>query len=89
MLLVVYIYFIVVSCVVEPESVPLQVDGEKDPCSLGQDINFVFTGFSLNGKVTMGHGCRSLCYHLILEILKFDISLLSGFPYHMCLPTVI
>ncbi|XP_052805284.1 nodal modulator 1-like [Mya arenaria] len=35
----------------EPESVELHVDGEKDPCSLGQDINFVFTGFSLNGKV--------------------------------------
>ncbi|WAR04700.1 NOMO2-like protein [Mya arenaria] len=32
------------------KSVELHVDGEKDPCSLGQDINFVFTGFSLNGK---------------------------------------
>ena len=35
----------------EPESVELHVDGEKDKCSLGEDINFVFTGFSLNGKV--------------------------------------
>ncbi|XP_052252971.1 nodal modulator 3-like [Dreissena polymorpha] len=35
----------------EPAKVELKVDGETDPCSLGQDINFVFTGFSLNGKV--------------------------------------
>jgi len=35
----------------EPESFPLHIDGEKDPCSLGEDINFVFTGFSLNGLV--------------------------------------
>ncbi|XP_053372624.1 nodal modulator 2-like [Mercenaria mercenaria] len=35
----------------EPESVELHVDGEKDKCSLGEDINFVFTGFSLVGKV--------------------------------------
>ena len=27
------------------------MDGEKDKCSLGEDINFVFTGFSLQGKV--------------------------------------
>ncbi|KAL4228821.1 hypothetical protein ACF0H5_011861 [Mactra antiquata] len=35
----------------EPESVELHVDGDKDKCSLGEDINFVFTGFSLTGKV--------------------------------------
>lgn len=35
----------------EPSSVSLRVDGNSDPCSLGQDINFVFHGFSLSGKV--------------------------------------
>jgi hypothetical protein len=27
------------------------VDGETDPCSLGQDINFVLKGFAVNGFV--------------------------------------
>ncbi|XP_048249948.1 nodal modulator 1-like [Haliotis rufescens] len=35
----------------EPESVELQVDGATDKCSLGEDINFKFTGFSITGKV--------------------------------------
>ncbi|XP_060065049.1 BOS complex subunit NOMO2-like [Ylistrum balloti] len=35
----------------EPESVPLKVDGSTDHCSLGEDINFRFTGFSITGKV--------------------------------------
>ena len=41
------------SSVTEPESVELHVDGEKDKCSQGEDINFVFTGFSINGKVRL------------------------------------
>ena len=39
----------------EPESIEIHVDGEKDKCSLGEDINFVFTGFSLDGKVISLH----------------------------------
>ncbi|KAK3103627.1 hypothetical protein FSP39_020627 [Pinctada imbricata] len=35
----------------EPESVSLKVDGSTDKCSLGEDINFKFTGFTLSGKV--------------------------------------
>ncbi|BFZ14363.1 hypothetical protein BsWGS_17402 [Bradybaena similaris] len=35
----------------EPVSVELKVDGENDPCSKGEDINFKFTGFSVNGVV--------------------------------------
>ncbi|OWF46756.1 nodal modulator 1-like [Mizuhopecten yessoensis] len=35
----------------EPESVSLKVDGSTDHCSLGEDINFRFTGFSIFGKV--------------------------------------
>ena len=36
----------------DPENVELKVDGVSDSCSLGQDINFKFTGFSINGKVS-------------------------------------
>ncbi|XP_063790451.1 BOS complex subunit NOMO3-like [Pseudophryne corroboree] len=35
----------------EPASVPLHVDGVNDICTKGEDVNFVFTGFSVNGKV--------------------------------------
>ncbi|KAJ8035005.1 Nodal modulator 2 [Holothuria leucospilota] len=35
----------------EPSSVNLDIDGETDKCSLGQDINFRFTGFTVRGKV--------------------------------------
>ncbi|PVD27782.1 hypothetical protein C0Q70_12955 [Pomacea canaliculata] len=35
----------------EPTSIDLHVDGATDKCSLGEDINFKFTGFSVSGKV--------------------------------------
>nr|XP_012320063.1 nodal modulator 1-like [Aotus nancymaae] len=35
----------------EPTTVELRVDGVSDICTKGGDINFVFTGFSVNGKV--------------------------------------
>ena len=35
----------------EPTAVELYVDGVSDICTKGGDINFVFTGFSVNGKV--------------------------------------
>ncbi|XP_059130343.1 BOS complex subunit NOMO1 isoform X3 [Peromyscus eremicus] len=35
----------------EPTSVELHVDGVSDICTKGGDVNFVFTGFSVNGKV--------------------------------------
>uniref|UniRef100_I3LLW7 Uncharacterized protein n=1 Tax=Sus scrofa TaxID=9823 RepID=I3LLW7_PIG len=35
----------------EPTTVELYVDGVSDICTKGGDINFVFTGFSVNGKV--------------------------------------
>ncbi|XP_007891916.2 nodal modulator 1 [Callorhinchus milii] len=35
----------------EPTSVDLHVDGVNDICTKGEDINFVFTGFSVSGKV--------------------------------------
>nr|KAG5688657.1 hypothetical protein BaRGS_017511 [Batillaria attramentaria] len=36
----------------EPTSIDLHVDGTTDKCSLGEDINFKFTGFSVTGKAT-------------------------------------
>ncbi|ESO93836.1 hypothetical protein LOTGIDRAFT_104485 [Lottia gigantea] len=35
----------------EPTSVELKVDGINDQCSKGEDINFLFTGFSVLGQV--------------------------------------
>lgn len=35
----------------EPTSVELHVDGVSDICTKGGDVDFVFTGFSVNGKV--------------------------------------
>ncbi|CAN2390507.1 carbohydrate binding, partial [Pristimantis euphronides] len=35
----------------EPPSVHLHVDGVSDICTKGEDVNFVFTGFSVTGKV--------------------------------------
>nr|XP_053652590.1 nodal modulator 3-like [Cherax quadricarinatus] len=35
----------------EPKEVSLIINGETDPCSLGQDINFHFKGFAVIGKV--------------------------------------
>ena len=37
-----------------PSSVELQIDGKNDKCSKGEDINFVFTGFTLTGQVRNG-----------------------------------
>ena len=35
----------------EPSQIELNVDGETDPCTLNQDLNFVFKGFGLAGRV--------------------------------------
>ncbi|KFM75821.1 Nodal modulator 3, partial [Stegodyphus mimosarum] len=40
----------------EPSSVSLHVDGTSDPCSLNQDINFVFKGFTVTGQVLSRDG---------------------------------
>lgn len=36
----------------EPTSVDLHVDGVTDICTKEEDINFVFTGFSVSGTVS-------------------------------------
>ncbi|XP_032896163.1 nodal modulator 1-like [Amblyraja radiata] len=35
----------------EPTNVDLHIDGMNDICTKGEDINFMFTGFSVSGKV--------------------------------------
>ena len=35
----------------------LNIDGTTDKCSKGEDINFIFTGFTLSGKV----GFKAYC----------------------------
>jgi len=39
----------------EPQSVELSINGKTDKCSLGEDINFQFTGFGIVGKVRLGN----------------------------------
>ena len=47
----------IVCCVADPNSVELNIDGTTDKCSKGEDINFIFTGFTLSGKVGFKSGC--------------------------------
>lgn len=42
----------------EPTNVDLHIDGVNDICTKGEDINFMFTGFSVSGKV-LSKGQRS------------------------------
>ena len=44
--------FIVCFFCSDPSSVELNIDGSTDKCSKGEDINFIFTGFTLSGKVS-------------------------------------
>jgi len=41
----------------EPKEVILNVDGVTDYCSKGKDINFVFKGFAITGKVSTVTSC--------------------------------
>ena len=56
----------------EPAQVALNVDGHSDPCSKNEDINFLFKGFGLSGKVvTAGdskqHGPSGVKLSLLLD----------------------
>lgn len=38
----------------EPERVNIKIDESRnDPCSLQQDINFIFKGFAISGRVSV------------------------------------
>uniref|UniRef100_A0A8D0GN98 Prealbumin-like fold domain-containing protein n=1 Tax=Sphenodon punctatus TaxID=8508 RepID=A0A8D0GN98_SPHPU len=56
----------------EPTSVDIHVDGINDICTKGGDINFVFTGFSVNGKV------RFLLYSPLCLTLTAHDDLVQG-----------
>lgn len=52
----------------EPEQIDVAFDGATDPCSLGQDVNFVFKGFGITGNVQLandaGTGARGVTVEL-------------------------
>lgn len=58
----------------EPTSVDLHVDGVSDICTKEEDINFVFTGFSVSGTVR-----KDLDTLLTLLIQPFHIASLFFF----------
>lgn len=37
----------------EPTQIELNIDGETDPCTLNHDLNFLFKGFGLAGRVCL------------------------------------
>ncbi|EDW32208.1 GL10556 [Drosophila persimilis] len=53
----------------EPEHVELNFDGKNDVCSQGKDVNFVFKGFGITGKVGLatGGGARDVDVELQSE----------------------
>ncbi|EDW08984.1 nodal modulator 3 [Drosophila mojavensis] len=53
----------------EPEHVELNFDGKNDVCSQGKDVNFVFKGFGITGKVVLatGSGARDVDVELKSE----------------------
>lgn len=53
----------------EPDSVEINFDGETDPCSLEQDVNFVFKGFGITGRVEL-LGQKSGAAGLNVELLQ-------------------
>jgi hypothetical protein len=48
---IIFVLFVILLAGTEPQSVELVIDGKTDKCSLGEDINFQFTGFGVVGKV--------------------------------------
>lgn len=55
LLIMVFDCFALGSSSPEPTSVELHVDGVSDICTKEEDINFVFTGFSISGTVRINH----------------------------------
>lgn len=55
----------------EPQQVELNFDGRNDICSQGNDVNFVFKGFGITGKVALvgrdSSGMEGVSVHLISE----------------------
>uniref|UniRef100_A0A182JRR9 SD-repeat containing protein B domain-containing protein n=1 Tax=Anopheles christyi TaxID=43041 RepID=A0A182JRR9_9DIPT len=55
----------------EPEQVEIKFDGQTDVCSLGKDVNFLFKGFGITGRVEFQEapdtGARSVRVDLVAE----------------------
>uniref|UniRef100_A0A182QGP4 SD-repeat containing protein B domain-containing protein n=1 Tax=Anopheles farauti TaxID=69004 RepID=A0A182QGP4_9DIPT len=55
----------------EPEQVEIKFDGQTDVCSLGKDVNFLFKGFGITGRVefrgTEDAGARNVRVELVAE----------------------
>ena len=57
-----------VCVVLEPSEVKLHVDGSTDKCSKGEDINFLFTGFTIHGQVLLKLPSTEILIFLIIEL---------------------
>ena len=64
-----------VCCIVDPNSVELNIDGTTDKCSKGEDINFIFTGFTLSGKVGFKAYCTCTLYSRVQQNQSFDCTM--------------
>ncbi|XP_058066373.1 BOS complex subunit NOMO1 [Anopheles bellator] len=55
----------------EPEQVSIKFDGQSDVCSQGSDVNFLFTGFGITGKIEFyampDAGARGVNVDLVTE----------------------
>ncbi len=54
---------------VEPSEFELEIDGESDQCSKGQDMNFEFIGFGITGSV-LSKGAETGPKDLQIELLR-------------------
>ncbi|XP_075235933.1 BOS complex subunit NOMO3 [Lycorma delicatula] len=76
----------------EPSEVTLVVDGTTDFCSQGKDINFIFKGFAITGKVVSTgseHGPGDVKVELIGEsdkLLEVNTDKTGGFLFTPVLP---
>ncbi|XP_011500341.1 PREDICTED: nodal modulator 3 [Ceratosolen solmsi marchali] len=59
----------------EPTKVILNIDGSNsDLCSQGKDINFIFKGFGITGKVITAASSKTIQYPKGISILLYDKS---------------
>lgn len=64
--------------VAEPTSVDLHVDGVSDICTKEEDINFVFTGFSVFGTVRKDLDTLFAPFCPVLDVFSLLLYFLSG-----------
>ena len=57
----------------EPSQIELNIDGETDPCTQNHDLNFVFKGFGLAGRV-----CDSSWQNIANRICSIPLKVISA-----------